>query len=234
MREPLSIAVVQPACRALDVAANARTHAGAVRAARARVVVFPELSLTGHELGADVVGVDDEALAPVVRACADTGSLALVGAPVTGADGREFIAMLQVEADGVRVAYRKSWLGDTESQRFSTGDGPTVLEVDGWRLGLGICKDTGVAQHTVGTAALGVDAYVAGLVHQPHEVPEQDARAVVIARTCRASVVFAAFAGPTGDVFAETGGCSAIWSPDRTALARAGADVGEVTRAVLG
>ena len=233
MREPLSIAAVQPACRAIDVAANAQAHAEAVRAAQARVVVFPELSLTGYELEAGAVGADDAALAPIVRACVDTGAVALVGASVAGADGREFIAILQVAAAGARVAYRKSWLGDAECQRFSVGDGPTVLEIDGWRLGLGICKDTGAAQHTVGTAALDVDAYVAGLVHQPQEVPEQEARAVVIARTCRAYVVFAGFAGPTGDVFGETGGSSAIWSPDGVALARAGSEVGDLARAVL-
>lgn len=108
-----------------------------------------------------------------------------------------------------------------------------MLEVDGWRLGLGICKDTGAAQHTAGTAALGVDAYLAGLVHLPEELPEQEARAVVIARTCRAYVAFASFAGPTGDVFTETAGTSAIWSPDGLAIARAGPAPGGVARATL-
>ena len=51
-RTPLRLAVAQPPCVPLDVAANARAHAAAVRAAGARVVVFPELSLTGYELDA--------------------------------------------------------------------------------------------------------------------------------------------------------------------------------------
>lgn len=132
-----------------------------------------------------------------------------------------------------RKAYRKTWVGDNEAARFVPGDGPTVLEVDGWRLGLGICRDTGAAQHTVGTAALGIDAYVAGLAHRPEELPEQEARAVRIARTCRAHVAFASFAGPTGDVFTETAGCSAIWSPDGLAVARTGPDVGHTAAATL-
>ena len=233
MRMPLTVAVVQPACFSLAVSRNAGIHADAVRRARSRVVVFPELSLTGYELTADVVELDDAALEPIVAACATTGSLALVGAPVADDDGGVSIAMLAVDADGVRVAYRKTWLGGAEPSRFSAGDGPTVLEVDGWRLGLGICKDTGAAQHTAGTAALGVDAYLAGLVHRPEELPEQEARAVVIARTCRAFVAFASFAGPTGDVFTETAGSSAIWSPDGLAVARAGPDVGGIARAAL-
>jgi len=234
MRIPLTVAAVQPACTAHDLTGNAREHASAVRAAGVRVVVFPELSLTGYELAADPVRLDDPALDVLREACTETGSVALVGAPVTGSGGAVHIAMLRVEATGVHVAYRKTWLGDAESERFTRGDGPTVLEVDGWRLGLGICKDTGAAQHTAGTAALGIDAYLAGLVHRPEELPEQEARAVVIARTCRAFVVFASFAGPTGDVFSETAGSSAIWSPDGLAMVRAGPGVGAIVRATLG
>lgn len=52
MRKPLSIAVAQPLCVAYDVAVNAEIHAAAVAAADARVIVFPELSLTGYELDA--------------------------------------------------------------------------------------------------------------------------------------------------------------------------------------
>ncbi len=196
------------------------------------MVVFPELSLTGYELAAAAVSLEDAALSPIVEACAEAGSVALVGAPVEEGDDA-FIAMLRVDAAGVRVAYRKCWLGGVESDRFGCGDGPRVLDVDGWRLGLGICKDTGAAQHVAGTAALGVDAYVAGLVHRPEELPEQEARAVVIARTCRAFVVFASFAGSTGDEFTETAGSSAIWSAEGIAIARTGPEVGGLARATL-
>jgi predicted amidohydrolase len=197
------------------------------------VVVFPELSLTGYELDAPALAVDDPALAPLVEACAATGTLALVGAPVLDGDGRTRIAMLATDGLGSRVVYRKTWLGGAEPGRFSAGPGPTVLEVDGWRLGLGICKDTGAAQHIAGTAALGVDAYLAGLVHRPEELAEQEARAVVIARTCRAFVAFAGFAGPTGGAFTETAGGSAVWSPEGAVMARAGTDAGGVAVAVL-
>jgi predicted amidohydrolase len=232
VRAPLTVAAVQPACAALDVVGNAGSHAAAIRSARSRLVVFPELSLTGYELDAPAVPLDDPALEPIVEACGETGSVALVGAPVE-VDGARFIAMLRVDGSKVQVAYRKSWLGGAEPDHFAAGDGPTVVEVDGWRLGLGICKDTGAAQHTAGTAALGVDAYVAGLVHRPEEFPEQEARAVVIARSCRAFVVFASFAGPTGHGYDETAGTSGIWSPDGLAVARASRAVGDLARATL-
>lgn len=70
-------------------------------------------------------------------------------------------------------------------------------------------------------------------MHRPEELAEQEARAVVIARSCRAYVVFASFAGPTGDVFTETGGSSAIWSPDGLAVSRTGPDVDGIAMATL-
>src|ERR1700687_5975630 len=96
MREPLRVAVAQPACVPYDVAANAFRHAATVRSAGARVVVFPELSLTGYELDAPAITVEDPRLAPIVEACAATGSLALVGAPLQGDAGQAHIAMLAV------------------------------------------------------------------------------------------------------------------------------------------
>jgi predicted amidohydrolase len=232
MRRPLIVAAAQPAIVPGEVERNAIAHAEMVRAAHARVVVFPELSLTGYELGADPVSPADAALSPVVEACAAAGSLALVGAPVRDETGRVFIAMLRVEGAGAEVCYRKTWLGGSEAERFSAGDVPGVLEVDGWRVGLGICKDTGAPRHVAAT--MGVDAYFAGLVHRPEELAEQEARGLVIARACRAWVVFASFAGPTGDGFTETAGTSTVWSPEGKVLARAGREVGGVARAVIG
>lgn len=228
----LVVAAAQPALHARDLGANAIAHAEAVRAARARVVVFPELSLSGYELDADAVDCDDPTLTPLVAACGETGTLALVGAPVEQPEGR-YIAMLAVDGAAARVAYRKTWLGGREPEQFDPGPGPAVLEIDGWRLGLGICKDTGAAQHITATAALDIDVYLAGLVHHAEELPEQEARAAVIARACHAFVVFASFAGPTGDGFDHTAGTSAIWAPDGLCISGAGPSPGEIARAVL-
>ena len=132
------------------------------------------------------------------------------------------------------VAYRKSFLGGDEPGRFSPGDGPVALQVDSWRVGLGICKDTGVDQHVSGIAALGVDLYVAGLAHLPEELAVQEERAARIARTCDAYVAFASFAGATGGGFARTAGVSSIWRKDGQAIARAGPEPGGVICAALG
>jgi predicted amidohydrolase len=248
MREPLVVAVAQPPCVAYDVAANARAHAAAIRApeaAGARVVVFPELSLTGYELDADPVDPGDERLRPIVEACAGTGATALAGAPVAVAppsvpspsDNSKkhlvFIAVLAIDGRGAAVAYRKMWLGEEEAERFTPGPAPARLVVDGWRLGLAVCKDTGVAQHAADTAALGIDAYLAGTVKHADEAELQHERARRIAEQHHLWVAVASFAGPTGGGYPQTAGRSGIWGPDGTLVSQTGPQPGEVTRARL-
>ena len=140
MPEPLTVAAAQPPCTPYDVAANALAHAAVIRSAAARVVIFPELSITGYKLDAEPVDPGDPHLEPLVDACVEAGSLALFGAPAAGAAGRPHIAMLAADGSGVSVAYRKMWLGGAEPERFAPGEAPATLEVAGWRLGLAICR----------------------------------------------------------------------------------------------
>ena len=249
----LVIAVAQPRCIAHDVAANATAHAEAIEAARARVVVFPELSLTGYELDAATVAEDDVRLAPIIAACRRTGTLALVGAPVPG----PWIGILAVDGDGARVVYGKVHLHSTEAVRFRPGR-HAVIEVDGRRLGLAVCRDTGVPEHARTTAALrpgvdgdgahvarphpadagvtvppGIDGYVAGVVHADHEAALHGERARRAAADLGVWVATAAFAGPTGGGFGRTSGRSGIWSADGALLAEAGEAPDDFARAVF-
>lgn len=233
MRRPLTVTVAQPRCRSYDVAGNAVRHAKTVRSAAARVVVFPELSLTGYELDAPALAADDPRLTPIVEACGRTGSLALVGAPLRGAAGESHIAMLAVDGTGAVVAYRKMWLSTSESERFSPGREPAVIEIDGWRLGLAICRDTGIAQHASDTAASGIDAYVAGVLENAEDAAVLDERARRVAAEHHVWVALASFAGATGGGYDRAAGRSGIWSPDGVAVSRAGPESDAVARATL-
>lgn len=222
MRQSLRIAVAQPRCAAHAVAENAVTHAELIQNAQARVMVFPEMSLTGYELDAEVIAPQDGRLAPIIAACAQAQTIALVGAPVPG----PYIGFLAVDHRGASVVYRKVYLHDIESDRFLPGE-PVVLEVDGWRLGLAICRDTGISEHAERTAALGIDGYVAGVVHSGDQVGLHGERARRIAADHGVWAATAAFAGPTGGGFDRTSGHSGIWSATGALLAEAGAEPGE-------
>lgn len=233
MPAPLNLAVAQPPCVSYDVEANAREHAAAIRAAGARVVVFPELSLTGYELDAPAIGMEDLRLAPIVEACAATGSLALVGIPVNGDGGKPHIAMAAVDGTGATVAYRKMCLHSTESDRFAPGAEPAVLEVDGWRLGLAICRDTRFPEHVSDTVARGIDVYVAAVLDHAKDAAVMPERARRAATLHGVSVAVSSFAGSTGGGFDHAAGRSAIWDSDGLVVAQAGPEPGALARATL-
>jgi predicted amidohydrolase len=229
----MRLAVAQPLCAPGDVVRNVAAHAEAVQRAHSRVVVFPELSLTGYVLDVPPVDLDAGALSELVDACGRTSSVALVGAPVRDGAGRSFIATVAVSAVGADVIYRKVHLGGDEPTMFTGGSEAAMVEVDGWRIGLGICRDTGILDHVDQTADLGIDLYVAGLVHAPEELAEQDARGLRIATRIGVPVAFASAAGPVGPAYSETAGHSTIWSTEGTNLARAGDETGEIATTVL-
>ena len=197
-------------------------------------MVFPELSLTGYELAAPPLSVDDERLAPLVAACAMTGTIALAGAPIATDDGRRHIAVLVVDGGGVRVAYRKMWLGSEEAAAgFVPGPAPAVLAVDGWRIGLAVCKDAAVEEHAAATSAAGMDVYAAGVAHHDFDAHVNGERAQRAARTHGVWAVTASFAGPTGGGHDRTAGCSGVWDPTGELVATAGPEPGEVVTATL-
>ena len=233
MRTPIIVAVAQPLTVSGDLAANAKRHADAIVAAGADVVVFPELSLTGYELDGPTLAEAGRWAPPLVEACRSAGSLALAGALVATGHGGKNIATLAIDGDGPRLVYRKMWLGGAEPAHVDAGSEPAVIERAGWRLGLAICKDTGVPAHAAATIALGCDLYVAGALETIDDADVQPARARSIARRHGVWVAVASFAGSTGGGYDDAAGGSGIWRPDGTEVARAGSAAGEVVRATI-
>lgn len=230
-RPPLSIALAQPDLSPGDVKGNAAAHAAAIRAAGTRLVVFPELSLSSYTMTAPTVSLDDPALAEVVEACAETGSVALAGAPLAE-DGREYIAMVRFDADGVVPVYRKMFPGKPEQGRFAAGDCAAAVEVDGWRLGLAICRDSKLDEHIEATDALGIDAYVGGNLHDAEGAARRDARMPLLAARYGVWVAMSCFAGPGSD-YPDASGGSAVWAPDGSLAAQADDRPGRIVRATL-
>ena len=234
---PLTVAAAQPELRPGDLAFNARAHAEAIRAAGTRLVVFPELSLSSYAMAAPSVALDDPELDQIVAACAETGSVALAGAPIKEGDA-EYIATLRIDGQGVAVAYRKMHPDEEEGRRFQAATDPVVLELDGWRLGLAICRDTMMFEHAPATAEFakrsglgGIDAYIAGALYTPQGLPKRDKRMPQLARGYGIWVVQACAAGPGSDLPAA--GNSAIWSPDGAVAARADEEPGRIVKADL-
>ncbi|GIF62017.1 carbon-nitrogen hydrolase [Asanoa ishikariensis] len=225
--EPLTVAAGQATCVSLDVAANVATAAALVRqAAGAAVLVLPELFLTGYELAvlrSHAVEPDDDRLEPLAKACAETGTAVVIGAPVV-ASGQAYISALVFDRSGSVVGrYDKQRPTATERVAGATaGAHGCTLEVDGWRLGLGICADTGFPEHARAAALDGCHAYLVGAMFNPGRSAHR--RATQLPARAQDNTCYAVLANHSGRSGPLVGcGGSAIWNPDGTLLTDAGA-----------
>jgi predicted amidohydrolase len=166
----LRVAAVQAESAAGDVAANVSTATTWVRRVAsdgARVVVFPELFLTGYDRPAwsrddAFVRASDDRLAPLATAARETDTVVLAGAAVQDpGTARRSIGLLAFQPDGqVVLAYEKQHLWDAEREFFAAGTSGSSLDIDGWRLGLAICYDGCFPEHARAACDAGALAYV--------------------------------------------------------------------------
>ena len=239
---PIRIAAAQAQAEAGDVEANAATVAAMVRdAARvgARLVVFPEKFLSGYE--PDLIRADphrcavqpgDPRLAPIADACRETGTVAVVGAAFHD-QGDLYVSALVIDTNGELVTrYDKQNLFKSEREIYREGAAGCTLHLEGWRLGLGICYDSGFPEHARAAALDGCHAYVVGALFSVGNGYHESRTwfpARALDNTCYA--VLANHIGTTGGW--KTCGSSAIWGPDGRPLAEAGADQPELITADL-
>ncbi|MEU9763568.1 carbon-nitrogen hydrolase family protein [Streptomyces sp. NPDC047985] len=220
----------------LDEAARRAADAGA------RLMVCPELFLTGYAIGADVARLAEPADGPsagaVAKIAARYGLAVLYGCPERDGE-RVFNAARLVGPDGAALAdYRKTHLfGDFEQEWFTPGGQPLVqAEVDGVRVGILICYDVEFPENVRAHALAGTDLLLVptALMHPYQFVAES----LVPVRAFE-SQMYVAYADRTGPEGAfDFVGLSCLAGPDGTVRARAGRGeeliVGDVDTALLG
>ncbi|WP_129139621.1 nitrilase-related carbon-nitrogen hydrolase [Modicisalibacter coralii] len=144
------LAAAQINCSLADVAANLETHRRLIAQARQRavdVLLFPELSLTGYDLGERVPGVamrrDDPRLIRLAEAVGDM--LVVVGFVETVGRGEYANAMACLCHGRVVAVHRKlnlcTYGGHEEGKHFGKGQALTVADADGLACGVMICAD---------------------------------------------------------------------------------------------
>jgi predicted amidohydrolase len=145
--ERLRVTLAQLTPRLRDVAANARAVAAVAAASTADLVVTPELSLTGYDLGDSVHRVARPA-APG-SALPELAGLrpgqALVVGLVERADGGPFNVAAVVQEGMVTFRHRKIYLPTygmfDEARWFGHGTRIDTFTHGGWRAGLLVCED---------------------------------------------------------------------------------------------
>jgi predicted amidohydrolase len=216
----LRVATGQAESVAGDVVANVATAVTLVDRAGdegARVVVLPELFLTGyapevwtHEHS---LSLDDERLVPLSEAAERQGLVIVVGAAVRRALDESTLSVLVVHPDGsVSAPYDKQHLFADEAEFFVPGDHGTTVVVDGWDLALGICYDGCFPEHAIAAAADGASAY---LCPAAYFVGSEHRRDVYYAARALDNGMYVVFSGLTGRCGgASFNGGSAVYDPE--------------------
>lgn len=229
----MKVAVSQGSTTPADIAGNLERMAEIAReaaAAGARLLILPEMFLTGYNIGPDAVrrlaepvdGPSAERAAAIAR---DAGIALLYGYPERGPDGQVFNAAVLIDRDGRTLAnHRKTHLfGDIDRSAFDRGEGPpTIAGLDGLRLGILICYDVEFPENVRLLALAGADfVAVPTALMQPYEFI---ARSLVPTRAYE-NQVFLAYANRCGtERDLDYYGLSCIVGPDGVDLARAGTD----------
>jgi len=138
---PLTVSAIQYAALDGGIDANVPEHVRLIEDADshgARLVVFPELSLTGYNLrllrgsdhsgggqpdGGQWVAPGDPRLDPIREICRRTGVTAVVGVPFREPDGTPRLASLAIHPNGAEEAGFKTHLHGDEESLFEAGPG---------------------------------------------------------------------------------------------------------------
>ncbi|MGZ8738068.1 MAG: carbon-nitrogen hydrolase family protein [Nocardioides sp.] len=235
----LRVAAAQAASVPGDVAANVATSVALVREAAARgarVVVLPELFLTGYDYAVwipeDCLDLDDPRLAPLAGVARELSVVVVVGGAVRRPAGRHTLSLLVFSPDGsVTAPYDKQHLFADERAFFTPGDHGASIVVDGWDLGLGVCYDGCFPEHAASAAAGGAAAYLCPSAYFAGAEHRRDLYYAARALDNGIYVVFAGLTGPCGTW--EFSGGSAVYDPEGRPLDRVGPEAPAVAVADL-
>ncbi|MGO4455479.1 carbon-nitrogen hydrolase family protein [Arthrobacter sp. RAF14] len=218
IRPELTVAAVQFAAVTGDVAANVQQTLSSARTALehgARLIVFPELSLTGYDLGllkdSEYWFVPEDVRLDLVRTLAgNTGATIVVGAPVISEGGKN-IASVMLSGEGPDVIAPKTHLHGAEPTVAEPGQGPTVIDCGGWRVALAVCYDTAFAEHAASARSQGADIYAASVLYTEGE---EEVLAERMADRARHNGLWSIAANLGGyPLGTRSAGGSGIWSP---------------------
>lgn len=218
------------AANTAEALARLDTTAAQARAQGADLLVCPEMSLTGYQIGVAAVAAlaepADGPLAQAVASLAQRHRIAIVyGYPEHNTSGKPYNAVQFIAADGERIAnYRKTHLfGGIDRAQFSPGpQAPTVFEWNGWRLGLLICYDIEFPEPARGLALQGADVV---LVPTANMAQFDEVQRVLLPARALENRVFVAYANACGQERDTTyGGLSTACAPMGEVLKQAARD----------
>jgi predicted amidohydrolase len=248
MMWPRSVAVAQTCPANGNVAANLDDHIRLTQIAAsegAQIVVFPELSLTGYEIGLArdlAFSEDDQRLFPLIETAARAAVTMVVGAPVR-LGSRLHIGAFILFPQRITALYTKHHLGafpesarcdgivpPAEATVFESGDRDPLIHFGANTAAVAVCADIGRPSHPQRAAERGANTYLASMFVIPSEFDGDAAKLQRYAVSHSMATALANFGSATGGLAAA--GRSGVWSQQGELLVQLppqGAGVGIAT-----
>ena len=136
----------------------------------ARIVCFPEMSLSGYSTRDTVKKLAQPLDGPLVSRMRDlaleTRMVILAGFVESDSRGRIFASHLVAAPGRDAAVYRKTHVAPPEQGLYAAGQTLPLFEVDGWRLGIQLCYDAHFPGLTTRMALDGAD-----VIFFPHASP---------------------------------------------------------------
>lgn len=227
----MRIALYQCPPLPLDPEANLeRLRQRAAEAARrgARLLVTPEMFLSGYSIGLEAVSAlaqphDGDWAGRIAAIAREQGIALLYGYPERDAGGALFNSVQLIDAGGQRLGnYRKTHLfGELDRGMFSAGDDHfPLVELEGWKLGMLICYDVEFPENVRRLALAGADAVLVPTANmEPFDfVCDVLVRARAFENQCY--LAYANYCGAEGEI--RYCGLSSVSAPDGSLAAVCG------------
>ena len=233
MTHSRSIAVAQTCPVKGDVKANTEEHIRLAHLAAvegAKIIVFPELSLTGYELtlGNELAFTeDDPRLSSLLDLAASQGTTLVVGAPVRVGPFLHIGAFI-LSSDRTTGLYTKHRLGafppsaicdscdgtvpPPEATLFHPGDRNPLIRFGDNVAAVAVCADIGGPAHPQLAAERGANIYLASMFVIPSDFEGEASKLSRYAMQHHLMTALANFGGPSGGL--KSAGRSSIWSDE--------------------
>ena len=228
--------LAQLAPHARDVSANlGRVQTVLDSSTGTDLVMFPELFLSGYELGdveAVSVDLDGREVGTLREAARDSDTAIVIGAAERVADGVANSALCISRRGELAGVYRKTHLFGAEAGSYVPGEKLVTVELEGRTVGLMICFDLEFPEVARTLALRGADMLVS--ISANPEAFRRDHEVFVPARALENGVphLYVNRVGRQEDV--TFGGSSMAIDPEGTVLTKAGPNDEELLHADIG
>ncbi|MCB0720893.1 MAG: carbon-nitrogen hydrolase family protein [Ignavibacteriae bacterium] len=200
-----------------DMQQNINDHLSFIKKAlehRARLIVFPELSLTGYEpsLAGELATSPEDKRLDVFQNASDEGDITVcVGVP-TGANDGVRISMVIFSPGLDRRLYSKQYLHSDELPYFTEGNEQLVFPLEDNHITPAICYESLLPEHSEKANELGSGIYLTSVVKNKNGVEKVFTHYPGIAKKYSMDVIMSNSVGPC-EIF-DSYGASSAWNKE--------------------